>query len=336
MTKHQETSTPAEFERFLAQNVKPGRFILSGNSDYLKDEFLHTLTLKLLNPELKPFNYDEFDGDELDDVERLIFATLMLPNFSEFRLVVLRNPEKMRGSDIVKLARIKVPTTTIFVIITMEKNEKLKEFGEFLEQFDIIRLDNPSESVLPAWIEYFFSRGGKKVSKEALKFLSSSLPCELYTVKNEIEKIVLYLGHKEICELDDAEKVFASGRERTIYQYLRALRAKNENELSTYSYELQMLNEGGVKFLYVVANELIKLLFTKLSESSRTSHDELAKTIGVSNEVLYYLAKDAKNFTLNELRELIDHLYSLELSFKRGELKDELIPAIFTAKVLCG
>lgn len=325
---------PEEFEKVVEKNLVPSRFLLLGESDYLKNMFMRRLVERFLEVSLKPFNYDEFDGETVDDVDRLIMATLSIPNFSNFRVVVLRNPEELKSSFKERLNRIKIPETTIFVCVSGSNIERLDGLENFLLAFKVLEFPNPQENELVNWVEYFFKENKKRITKDASSFLAENLPCELYTVKSEIDKIITYTGEKEICEIDDVKQVFTGGREITIYRYLRALRAKQKDEIIRYAYELQSLGESGVRFIYSTGYELMKLLFVKLMRENGKTNNECAKELGISPYVVSHLAREADGFSLSELRELLDSLYSLELAFKRGEIKEPFIPTIFSARVV--
>lgn len=326
--------TPAEFENLVEKNLIPAKFILFGDCDYLKSIFLNKLAERFINHELKPFNWDEFYCENLDEIDDVILALLSLPNFSSYRIVVLHNIERIKPSFRQRLKKLTIPETTILVFTSSSRDHSVGGLEELMVGFRNIDFSNPQGNELFAWVEYFFEENKKKVSRDVVQFLSESLPYDLFTVKNEIEKIIAYIGDKEVCTLDDVRRVFSGGREVTIYQYIRALRAKRDDDIISSAYELQTLGEGGVRFIYAVASELIKLLYVKLLKSEGATSNDCARELGVSSYFVSHLMRESDHFSLAELRELLDYLYFLELSFKSGELKEEYVPIMFSTKVV--
>lgn len=325
--------TPSEFGTLLKSLDTRGNFLIAGEEDWLKERFLARIIELVLAPETRDFNYCEFSAKELEGFEQLASAVYTLPTFSSRRIVILREPENLKPGDKEKLLKLTAPASTCFILISRETSLPLRGLKGLEKKFRSYLFPALKESEISSWLKYFLVKLEKDAAVPVLMYLAENLPPNLFTIRNEIEKLASFVGNKKFVTIEDASEII-SGREPTIYRFLQALRSRNEKESIELSLKLQTLGESGMYFIYAVANELLLLLKIKLLKELGKNPRAIASELKINPYVARQIISDADNFKTDELRSLISEIYNLEIMFKRGEIAERLIPTMFTSMLV--
>jgi DNA polymerase-3 subunit delta len=74
------------------------------------------------------------------------------------------------------------------------------------------------EDRIPAWIGKHVEKLGKKISPDACVLLQSHVGRSLREIRNEIDKLFIFVGEKKTIESDDVNHVVGVSREYNIFE----------------------------------------------------------------------------------------------------------------------
>ena len=171
-------------------------YLLRGEEDYLREQFLNTLKTVCLPDGEDDFSYKRFDGEELA-YSQLEEAIDSLPFMTERTFVEVRNADinKLKDGEMFLKLLGDIPDycTVAFILdADYELDRRLKFTKGLTELAYDMSFSVQSKSLLYNWISRRFAAAGKRIDFEAVErliFVSGSLMNQLIP---EIEKVAAY------------------------------------------------------------------------------------------------------------------------------------------------
>ncbi|MRR14669.1 DNA polymerase III subunit delta, partial [archaeon] len=152
-------------------------------------------------------NIASFHGQDIHHLDEIIELCNTLPFFSERRLIIIRNVNKLPAREQEQLlAYITNPCDCTMLILTIEGVKEEKKFTKMLPQgIDITRCDPLKGQDLIAWIIKRTALFKKKIDKDAAFLLSDATAGNVWFMASEIEKLSLYIGERPSITMKDVE-----------------------------------------------------------------------------------------------------------------------------------
>lgn len=202
-------------------------YLLTGE-DVLKEEFIEDLIGKYIPEETREFNVEILNGEEMDSAS-LLQRLHSLPLFSHYRVLIVREMEKLKKTEQEKLAKAwrQIPTSTILIISVTNKEgiskgllERMKD--SLIERdFSFSRKRSVALEEKKQWIEQEVRKRGARINPDALETLAQA-PMELRQLRNEIEKLCAFVQGGTI-SLEDVREVMTNVEEVRVYELTNAV-----------------------------------------------------------------------------------------------------------------
>lgn len=207
----------------LHRAVRNGEFAsvyyFYGEEDVLKDEAVHLVVDRVLDPSLRDFNYDQRSIAELDP-ETLHALLNTLPMMAERRVVVLRDLEGLKRKAKVKgildayLAKPSPDTVLILVQSSADKKaDPSLQRGTMAIEFNQLS----PERVL-RWIAHQAGKSGLTLADEATSHLFEAVGNDLGMLRMELEKIAS-LSHEGPVGVDELAALVGVRRGETLFSW---------------------------------------------------------------------------------------------------------------------
>ncbi|MGI6499796.1 MAG: DNA polymerase III subunit delta [Anaerostipes sp.] len=323
----------------INEDIKNGTYapfyLLYGEEKYLIAQMRKRLTKALVSPE-DTMNYGYFEGKKVDQIEVIDLANT-LPFFNDYRLIVLDQTELGKKCSDDFLNKIKeVPDSTIMVFIedTIDKRSKIYKFlskNGYAASFDAI-----TEKEMHLWLAGQLKQNNKKMTtKDAGLFLYKT-GNQLFMVKNELEKLISYVGDREVITADDIETLVTAETTNQIFVMLEAIAKKQKAQAMELYFDLLELKESPFGILALLIRQCNQLLQTKSLMAKHASGGEIAKEVKVPPFVARKLQSQCQMFTLDELIGMIRKCAITDEKIKSGNITDrvavELLIVEFSSK----
>lgn len=321
----------AEFgEKQLKAHIRAGEFlpvyVIYGDEDYLKKSYTDLLCEKAVGKDFFDFNYQAFDGKNLDF--RAVFdVAIMLPLMSERRCVLVRDAklDGMSEADFLLLSDyLQNPSdSTVLVFLQASKDfssEKAKKvLGLVKKHGAVCELNKRQGNDL---IKPLISSAAKQscvLSVPAANYLVSVVGDDYNTLINEVNKLCSFVGEGEILK-EHIDDVAVKCDAAKIYDLTKFLLQKNFDK--AYGV-LNILIKQRVEPEYIlgtIVSTYVDMYRAKVSLACGKGAEELSEAYGYGRLAfkLKNGARDASRIDISVLRKCLDELAEADRKLKNG------------------
>ncbi|WP_457638906.1 DNA polymerase III subunit delta [Persephonella sp.] len=159
-------------------------------------------------------------------------------------------------------------------------------------------------------------KSGKSIDEDTLKYLVERLNNDLYHAKNEIEKLLTYLGDKKDITKKDIDAVVVPKSQENVFAFLDRFFSKDPSALKMYR-ELISTGHHPFELQSLILNQANKLLLFKTLVEKGKPLESIFSQMNIKHPAVKgSIKKQAAAVSKEELIGLIKQLYSLEISQK--------------------
>lgn len=270
------------------------------------------------------FTQREWAEGSLEELSDVLSSTSM---FDEKKLVVIKNAclatksEQEKLVDLIKKKKTVKDNDVIVVFYESEKPEKsdlfswLKKEAQMAQEFDFL-----SGTKLKNWVQKEVATSGGKISVSATDTLAAFVGADLWQMTSEINKLVNYKNGGMISQRD-VELLVKSKYDPNIFATIDALAARNKNLAYKLLHQHLSQGENEIYILSMFVYQFRNLLQIKNLVEQGIPSIALAKKTGVHPFVIKKSWPQLKNFNLEALKKIYEHLLKLDIAIKRGRIE---------------
>lgn len=311
-------------------------YLLRGEEDYLREQFLSVLKTVCLPDGEDDFSYKRLDGEELE-YSQFEGAVDSLPFMTERTFVEVRNADvnKLKDGELFLKLLGDIPDycTVAFILdADYELDRRLKFTKGFVELAYDMSFSTQSRSLLFNWISRRFAAAGKRIDFEAVErliFVSGSLMNQLIP---EIEKIAAYTkGDCVTCAEVDA--VAHHIPEADVFAMTGHVAKKEYNIAAGMLSELISGNDDNepIMILALLGAQMRKLYAAKLALEEGLGIQYVMSTCNMRFESFArQLVEQSRAFSFSQLRRAIELCAEADYKMKSSSEDDaELLKETF-------
>jgi DNA polymerase III subunit delta len=330
-------------------------YIFWGEDNYSRDEALQEIKNKLGDMSLLATNTSVFEGHKIN-VNELKMCTEALPFLAEKRLVIIkglleyyetRSSSKQTGKSSVSASKNdeaqalidclnKVPQTTIVILTDYIENKKsaltnnrvYKGIVEKAETRQFPLLKGPK---LFQWVQDRVNEKGGSISRQATDILIQFVGSDLFTLNNEIDKLVAFSSGRQI-EEKDIRMVVSAAKEADVFNLVDAI---VDQKLELAENILQTLLKNGIappQILSLIARQIQLMVQIKDLKSQKKTTAEMQTKTGINYGFIWEkTSARADKYTLDDLKVIYKKLLETDLAIKTGKIEGELALDILVA-----
>jgi DNA polymerase III subunit delta len=329
-------------------------YILWGEDEYSREEFIRDIKSKLGDISLLSTNTSVLDGADLSLNELKACAEVM-PFLAEKRLVVIKGlldrfepktgPVKAKKSPsssarenefqaLIECLK-NLPPSTILILSDKIENKKnpLQNnplYRGIAEKAEVKPFPLLKGTRLSQWIQSRITQKGGAISVQATEILMQLIGGDLFTLSNEINKLVAFTAGRMI-EEKDVRMVVSAAQEANIFVMVDAL---IDHKIDQAQNILQGLLKNGVapgQILTLLARQIQMMVQIKDLKSQKRPTSEVISATGLNPYVLDKLVVRAEKYTLDNLKHIYNKLLETDLAIKTGKFDEDLALDILIA-----
>jgi len=322
-------------------------YLLYGQEDYLRRQAIEELKRRILTEESAQFNFDYVDGEETE-VRDIVSLSETPPFFSGLRLVVVHHspyfapPKRQRAEshgkddpdisgpkeqegivapgDQVLIKYLENPCkTTCLIFDAGQKVDQRKKILKIIsKKGHLIEFNYLTTAELFRWLTRRCDRIGKTMSPECVELFINRLGKSMYTLENELNKLIFYTGSRNDITGEDILKITSPHAEENIFEMVDAI---GERESRKGLKGLRELLEAGYNFAYIsymVARQFRLILQAHELARQGNRGAQLSKSLGVQAFAAKKILAQSYNFKPAQVKEILEKLLELDLSVKTG------------------
>jgi DNA polymerase-3 subunit delta len=339
-----------KYEKILSGGY-PLLHVLIGEDDYSLRQVLEDIRKGIGDPSALMSNTTVLDGRTVT-LEQLRNACETVPFLADKRLVIVEGmlerfePPRKNGrkkpsrqvdhtEEIKKIVGIAsaVPPFTELVFIgggVRAVNPLLRELATVtrVQSFPLLK-----SAKLGPWIEKRVKQVGGSISPPAVTALVRFVGNDLWTMANEVDKLILYTAGRRIEEAD-VKAVVSYTREERVWEMVDAVL---ESRGGVAQEALQQLLQQGMAPAYLLASlssQVRTVFLVREMRASGKSRHEIQSRLGITSDFQLNKAwEQSEKYSPARLRELYHRLLDTDESIKTGRLEGEIALEILVAEL---
>jgi DNA polymerase-3 subunit delta len=193
----------------------------------------------------------------------------------------------------------------------------------------VCEMNGLSEDDLSVWVAQLLNKDSKKISRDDLRVLLERIGTDMENVETEVEKLVCYIGDREVVTKEDILTVTTEQISGKIFAMTDALGARNKKLALELYHDLLSVREKPMTVLYLMVRQCNMIL--QAAEMNRQGLDRsaIASKAGMPPFAVGKCLSQAKNFTKTQLLHLITYGTELEEQIKTGRIDERIAVELF-------
>jgi len=316
-----------ELQNIIQAGSLPSLILLYGQESYFIDEGLQAIRNAVVRPEDRDFNLTQFQGRDFKPID-VVEQARTFPVFSERRLVIVKNVHEASADQLEGLlSYLEDPVPETVLLLTAEKIDARRKFFQLLKKTGkVIEFKKIYENQLPSFVRDLAKSFNVTLTGGALKLFCKRVGTNLVEVQGELEKLVGYLGDRDLAEESDVAAIVSDARIESVFDLTDAL---GRGDSSTALILLdRLLAEGQAPLMVLAMMTRHFRQMWKISEltAQKVPQNELPKRVGASPYFLKGLMQQASRFESRHYRYVFSQFLATDLALKSsgGEPKMHL------------
>jgi len=174
---------------------------------------------------------------------------------------------------------------------------------------------------------------GKKISPKAAAMMVRLVGNDLWTMANELDKLILYTGENEIGE-EDVKAVVTNAQEAGVFNMVDAI---IEQRIGAAQELLQQLFRQGMapsQILVMISRQVRIIYQVKEMRTAGKQRGEMMGKLGLTSDfVLRKAWEQAERYSPARIKEVYHQLLEADISIKTGKVEGELALDILIAEM---
>ncbi|BBA76992.1 DNA polymerase III subunit delta [Bacillus velezensis] len=320
-------------------------YCLYGKETYLLQETVSRIRQAVVDEETKDFNLSVFDLEE-DPLDQAVTDAETFPFMGEKRLVIVKNPsfltgekkkEKIEHNTAALETYLKEPAPyTVFVIVApYEKLDERKKLTKALKQKALmIEAKELNAKETTDFTINLAKSENKMIDTEAAEHLVLLANGHLSSIYQEIQKLSAYTGDRHEITLEDVSELVARSLEQNIFELINKIVNRKRTESLQIFYDLLKQNEEPIKIMALIANQFRLIMQTKYFAGQGYGQKQIASNLKVHPFRVKLAMDQARLFSEEELRRIIERLAVMDYEMKTGKKDKQLLLELFLLELL--
>lgn len=304
-----------------SQSFRPV-YLLYGEEAFLRRSYKNRLKEAIVGDDTMNYNY--YEGKELS-VQELISVAETMPFFAPRRLILVENSGLFK-KEAEQLANYlaEMPDTTHIVFVEEEIDKRNKLYKKVGALGYAAECKRQTGAELKRWAARGFGSYGKKLTEATVELFLTKTGEDMENIRREMEKLVAYVGDREIIQSEDVETITTTQITNHIFDMINEVSSgRRARALALYA-DLLALKEPPMRILFLLARQFHNLLQVKELRDLGCDKSEIASKCKLPPFAVGKHMTQAARFTREQLESAVRMAVEMEQAVKQGNLKDQL------------
>ncbi|MEO7801483.1 MAG: DNA polymerase III subunit delta [Ginsengibacter sp.] len=309
-----------------------------GEEDYYIDKLIDFAEKNLLPEEQRAFNQSIFYGRDAAWAD-IVNACSRYPMFGERQIILLKEAQLMKDIEKLEFYISNPLSSTIFIVAYKGKNlDKRGKLSKIIARSAVLFQSKkiPDEKLME-WISGYKPGNNIQLSPGAAMLLADHLGNDLNRIANEIEKVLLNIGARQIITEDDIEQFVGISKEYNVFELQNALGKKDlPKAISIIQYFGHNPKAGPIQLLLPsIYGFFSKIL--QIYQLNDKSYESVSKLFYFNSKAAKQAIETATNFSLKTTEQvlLLLHHYNLKsIGIDNGGISDADLMKELASKII--
>ncbi len=311
--------TPTEFAKIVDRGKIAPVYAFIGSESALRDDALGRLEGKLLSPPVRDFNKDIVEAKP-GDGETILGLARSSPVGADRRLVIVRGADALNKRDWEVLSPvITAPPPSACLVFIMEKPPP------GLPASGVVDFSSPGPSDLAEFLRGEAAARGKKISRDAADILRGMEWGSLQELRQEVEKVCLYVGDRGTIDREDVLTVCCGREEVGVFALTDSLGRRDARGALTVLRDLLEGGENEIRLLSLLMGHFRRLAVVKDILGRGGSPQAVKEALGGKSYPVQKFADQAERFTPGDLLDVFGRLSEADEGLRGGHIPPRLV-----------
>ncbi|MCP4727245.1 MAG: DNA polymerase III subunit delta [bacterium] len=312
--------------KVLNKSVLKQVYVFTGPDEYFRDSSIKIVSSRIKKEVDEEVSIHKLYGEELTPEELGVNLSSM-SLFSTNKLVIIKNCGKMNKDswDII-VEFIKDPTEGATLLLEDEKIDGRTGYARTLSEHSVwYDFRDMRQNEMIEWINRQAEIKELSIDREAAVLLMNSIEKGLNNIIREFEKIELFVGQDRRVTAELVQNISCSLGSFVIFDFIDNI-CEGEMEYTISQLKKIFVYQESVPGLIVMMTRHLLILFKiKLYSEKMNDKNEISKKAGIVNWFYDKYARQAGNFSVAELEELLEAALEADKNLKTGFQKDKMV-----------
>jgi DNA polymerase-3 subunit delta len=297
-------------------------YLLEGAEIFIMEEMANRIAASIVPEDVRAFNLTVAYGSEVD-LDEFIAAASSFPFLSDYRVLVLRELEKLRGSwkRLIEYCENPVPSSVVILLYHpfdewRSRVRNPRDFGALeaavKSRGKVIGFERLGADDLTHWVIQRATRAGAEMDRAVAETLIRSVGDNLFDLLNEITKLSLLVDDRPVRD-EDLGAAVGSYRLGAVFDLIDSIEpGKEAASLRILSRLLRTGAERPAGVVYQLIRHFLSLLKSKAGYGGEGAWAGRAK-------------RKAAMFEMRELVVWLENLRRAELLMKTSSFPEEAL-----------
>lgn len=306
-----------ELQNILQAGTVPGLILLYGQESYFVETGMLAIRDAVVAPADRDFNLTRFYGKDFI-VNDVLEQARTFPVFADRRLVEIKNIHESRAEQLEGLMEyVEDPVPETVLLLTAEKIDARRKIFQLIKKNGLsIEFKKIYENQLPSFVRDLARSSNLTLTADALKLFCKRVGTNLAEVRGEMEKLVGYLGERDLADEADVAAIVSDTRIESIFDLTDAMGQGNRSTALILLDRLLAEGQSPLMILTMMTRHFRQMW--KISEliSQRVPQSEFPRRVGASPYFLKGLIQQAKRFDQRQYRQVFNRFLETDLALK--------------------
>ena len=315
-----------------------------GEVPELIDKKTNELTQQYLQTDKDDFNFASFNLNETE-ISVCIEEAMTLPFFSDEKAVVIKNAYVFTGEKGSKyvthnleqlqefIEKFDGPSLVIFEVYNQKLDERKKLVKTLKKHSKLIKIEQMSEEELKNWIKTSLNEQYKDIKQDALNLFIDLTGINFNLVKQELDKIILYLGDRPTITKQDVETIVNRSLEQNVFLLTDYIQQGKKPEAVNLVNDLITMKEEPIKLLALIASNFRLYYQCKILAKKGYSQQQIAKTVSVHPFRVKLALRASRQYDLRHLMQIMNACAETDYKLKSSYMDKQLILELFILSI---
>ena len=311
----------------IDEDIKSGQFkklyLLYGDEDYLKKQYRDKL-LHALVAEGDTMNFAKYDGQNVS-VGELIDLAETLPFFAERRVILVTDSGFFKSSEEqLALYFAEIQDTTCMIFVESEVDKRSKTYKAAAKAGSAVDFSMPDERMLTSWMMARVKQAGKTMTQEAWTEFFDRTNDSMDHMNLEMEKLLSYVYDKGSISLADVEAICTKQMHSKVFDMISFIASKNLPKVLELYHDMLAAKEPPIRILALIIRQFDQMYLMKDMASQGMNVSTIASKLGSRDFIVRKNLGLARNFTMEQIRALLEDAADLDERAKTGRINDRM------------
>ncbi len=311
----------------IDEDIKNGQFkklyLLYGDEDYLKKQYRDKLVHALV-AEGDTMNFAKYDGQNVS-VGELIDLAETLPFFAERRVILVTDSGFFKSSEEqLALYFAEIQDTTCMIFVESEVDKRSKTYKAAVKAGSAVDFSMPDERMLTSWMMARVKQAGKTMTQEAWTEFFDRTNDSMDHMNLEMEKLLSYIYDKDSITLADVEAICTKQMHSKVFDMISFIASKDLPKVLELYHDMLAAKEPPIRILALIIRQFDQMYLMKDMASQGMNVSTIASKLGSRDFIVRKNLGLARNFTMEQIRALLEDAADLDERAKTGRINDRM------------